>query len=187
LRDTRKPELDLRYGDTPRERLDFYASGKPKAPTLLFIHGGYWQMNDKEDFNFIAEGDGWEFDFSGSGTVGGLALTGSALISDPFDTFNSTPTLTGRPFSGTATVDGANPGRYIFPLAVTVAGVESDFATVIYQASGGQLLWLDEDDDSVFLGSLQQQGSLNGIPGPPAKRAREQIVPEQISHQRISR
>jgi arylformamidase len=56
LRDTRKPELDLRYGDTPRERLDFYASGKPKAPTLLFIHGGYWQMNDKEDFNFIAEG-----------------------------------------------------------------------------------------------------------------------------------
>ena len=152
----------------------------PPSFTGSYAFGG-------QDFNFIAEGDGWEFDFSGSGTVGGLALTGSALISDPFDTFNSTPTLTGRPFSGTATVDGANPGRYIFPLAVTVAGVESDFATVIYQASGGQLLWLDEDDDSVFLGSLQQQGSLNGIPGPPAKRAREQIVPEQISHQRISR
>jgi arylformamidase len=56
LRATRKPELDLKYGDTPRERLDFYASGKPKAPTLMFIHGGYWQMNDKENFNFIAEG-----------------------------------------------------------------------------------------------------------------------------------
>ncbi|MEJ0070776.1 MAG: alpha/beta hydrolase [Pseudomonadota bacterium] len=56
LRAARKPELDLRYGETPRERLDFYASGKPKAPTLMFIHGGYWQMNDKEDYNFIAEG-----------------------------------------------------------------------------------------------------------------------------------
>jgi arylformamidase len=56
LRASRQPQLDLRYGETPRERLDFYASGKPKAPTLLFIHGGYWQMNDKEGFGFIAEG-----------------------------------------------------------------------------------------------------------------------------------
>jgi arylformamidase len=28
----------------------------PKAPTLAFIHGGYWQMNDKETFAFFAEG-----------------------------------------------------------------------------------------------------------------------------------
>jgi arylformamidase len=56
LRAQRKPELDLRYGTTERERLDFYPSGAPKAPTLIFIHGGYWQLNDKEPFNFIAEG-----------------------------------------------------------------------------------------------------------------------------------
>jgi acetyl esterase/lipase len=56
LRAKRKPEIDLRYGPGARERLDFYAGGKPKAPTLMFIHGGYWQMNDKEPFNFIAEG-----------------------------------------------------------------------------------------------------------------------------------
>jgi len=124
-----------------------------------------------QDFNFIAEGAGWEFDFAGSGTVSGLTLTGNALISDPFDTFNSSPTLTGRPFSGTATSDGANAGRYIFPLAVTVAGVENDFATVIYQADGSQLLWLDEDEDSVFLGSFQQQGSLTGIPVSATKQA----------------
>jgi arylformamidase len=56
LRATRKPELNLAYGPTPRERLDFYAAGTPKAPTLIFVHGGYWQMNDKEPFSFIAEG-----------------------------------------------------------------------------------------------------------------------------------
>jgi arylformamidase len=48
--------LDLRYGDTPRERLDFFPAAEPKAPTLIFIHGGYWQMNDKEDYAFFAEG-----------------------------------------------------------------------------------------------------------------------------------
>src|SRR4051812_30292475 len=56
LRKSRKPQLDLRFGDGARERLDFYAGGKAGAPTLIFIHGGYWQMNDKELFSFVAEG-----------------------------------------------------------------------------------------------------------------------------------
>jgi len=47
---------DLRYGESPRQRIDFFPSGRPAAPTLLFIHGGYWQMNDKESFGFVAEG-----------------------------------------------------------------------------------------------------------------------------------
>ena len=38
--------LDLAYGETPRERLDLFLDGDPQAPTLVFIHGGYWQMND---------------------------------------------------------------------------------------------------------------------------------------------
>jgi acetyl esterase/lipase len=48
--------LELAYGDTPRERLDLFLAADPKAPTLAFIHGGYWQMNDKESFAFFAEG-----------------------------------------------------------------------------------------------------------------------------------
>jgi arylformamidase len=48
--------LDLAYGAAPRERLDLFLAGRPLAPTLMFIHGGYWQMNDKERFAFIAEG-----------------------------------------------------------------------------------------------------------------------------------
>jgi acetyl esterase/lipase len=48
--------FDLRYGDTARERLDLFLCDNPKAPTLAFIHGGYWQMGDKENFGFLAEG-----------------------------------------------------------------------------------------------------------------------------------
>jgi arylformamidase len=48
--------LDLAYGATPRERLDLFLTAQPKAPTLAFIHGGYWQMNDKENFALFAEG-----------------------------------------------------------------------------------------------------------------------------------
>jgi hypothetical protein len=49
--------FDLAYGDTPRERLDLFLATDPDAPTLAFIHGGYWQINDlvKESFAFFAE------------------------------------------------------------------------------------------------------------------------------------
>jgi arylformamidase len=47
--------LDLRYGPRKRNRVDFLkvADG---GPTLLFIHGGYWQMRAKEVFTVMAEG-----------------------------------------------------------------------------------------------------------------------------------
>ncbi len=48
--------LDLPYGESPRERLDLFLAADPKAPTLAFIHGGYWQTNDKENSAFLAEG-----------------------------------------------------------------------------------------------------------------------------------
>lgn len=48
--------LDVAYGDSPRERLDLFLAANRNAPTLTFIHCGYWQMNDKENFAFLAEG-----------------------------------------------------------------------------------------------------------------------------------
>lgn len=48
--------LNLVFGDGPRAQLDFFASERPGAPTLLFFHGGYWQRNTKEGFSFVAEG-----------------------------------------------------------------------------------------------------------------------------------
>ncbi len=47
--------LDLRYGPRERNRVDFLKAGE-KAPTLLFIHGGYWQTRAKETFALFAGG-----------------------------------------------------------------------------------------------------------------------------------
>jgi len=52
----RSPEnIDLRYGPRERNRIDFLKAGE-NAPTLLFIHGGYWQARAKEVFTVVAEG-----------------------------------------------------------------------------------------------------------------------------------
>jgi hypothetical protein len=128
------------------------------------------------DYNYLSEGDGWEFDFAGQGAVTGLALKWFGLISDPWLAVGDNPTDPAAKFSGTAAPDGSNPGRYTLPLVIGQTGFASDFQVVAYQASGGELLWLDEDVYSVFLGSLQQQGSLTALPAA--------VVPAKLSPKR---
>jgi arylformamidase len=55
LRGRYSDHLDLRYGPRERNRIDFIKVAE-KAPTLVFIHGGYWQMRAKEAFTLFAEG-----------------------------------------------------------------------------------------------------------------------------------
>jgi arylformamidase len=56
IRARRDARLDIAYGPSPRMRLDYFPCGKPGAPLFVFIHGGYWQRNEKETFAFVAEG-----------------------------------------------------------------------------------------------------------------------------------
>ncbi len=55
MRASHPQHLDLRYGPRERNRIDFLSAGV-KGPTLVFIHGGYWQARAKETFTFCAAG-----------------------------------------------------------------------------------------------------------------------------------
>jgi arylformamidase len=48
--------LDIPYGSRPRARFDYFPSGAARAPLFMFLHGGYWQRNDKDMFAFLADG-----------------------------------------------------------------------------------------------------------------------------------
>lgn len=52
-----KSRFDVRYGDGARQRLDLFfpENAKGPLPVHMFIHGGYWYLNDKEMFAFPAE------------------------------------------------------------------------------------------------------------------------------------
>ena len=56
LYETTVCQRDLRYGEQPRQRFDLFRSRDVNAPTLIFIHGGYWQSLSKEDVAFVAAG-----------------------------------------------------------------------------------------------------------------------------------
>jgi arylformamidase len=47
---------NVSYGPGARQRFDWVFCDRPKAPTFVFIHGGYWQNYTKEDLAFVAYG-----------------------------------------------------------------------------------------------------------------------------------
>jgi hypothetical protein len=118
-----------------------------------------------------------EFDLVGvTQVLSGGGLKGTGIVGDPFYTFGANATNSNVALSGTPLPDTSNLGRYTLfstnptpnPLNLLIGGLLTPFDVVVYQASGGQLFWLNEDPLSVFVGSLQQQGSLTGLPTPGA-------------------
>jgi arylformamidase len=74
--------LDVAYGPAPRQRWDLFAAKTPSAPCLVFIHGGYWQRNTREDFACFAEGimaHGW------SAALPGYSLAPDVSLGDIVD------------------------------------------------------------------------------------------------------
>jgi len=56
VRASPRARLYIPYGSRPRARFDYFSCGTARAPLFVFIHGGYWQRNDKDMFAFLADG-----------------------------------------------------------------------------------------------------------------------------------
>ena len=70
--------LDLAFGESEREAWDLFPGRDPNAPCLVFIHGGYWQRNRRQDFAHLAEGAlamGWSFACNGYSLAPEASLT----------------------------------------------------------------------------------------------------------------
>ena len=55
VRRTARTELDQPYGQGERQRYDLFHAGASAAPLVVFIHGGYWRMGERQDCEFIAQ------------------------------------------------------------------------------------------------------------------------------------
>lgn len=58
-RERLKGEFDIAYGDTPRQKLDVYRGANNanagKSPIVVYLHGGYWRVGEKEKQAILAE------------------------------------------------------------------------------------------------------------------------------------
>lgn len=70
--------LDLRYGPRERNTWDLFPASRPDAPCLVFIHGGYWQRNSKDQFASLIAGayaTGWSAALPGHTLAPDASLT----------------------------------------------------------------------------------------------------------------
>ncbi len=49
-------EADIGYGDHPLRKVDIYPAAEKNglSPVHIYLHGGYWRAQDKENFAFVA-------------------------------------------------------------------------------------------------------------------------------------
>ena len=55
-------ELDVPYGDNPREKYDLFYPKSTRVGTVVFVHGGYWMALDKSSWSHLSAGalaHGW--------------------------------------------------------------------------------------------------------------------------------
>jgi arylformamidase len=78
FRSAHSDHLDLRYGPRERNTWDLFPASDPNAPCLVFIHGGYWQRNSKDQFASLMAGPyahGWSAALPGHTLAPDASLT----------------------------------------------------------------------------------------------------------------
>ena len=96
---------------------------------------------------------GVEQDATGQVAVGNGSFTGTADS-------NTLPTVgsnLGVAVSGTFTADASHVGRFTLPLTVSIGNNPPALNFVLYQASTGDLLWVETDTTQYVSGSIEQQ------------------------------
>jgi acetyl esterase/lipase len=71
--------LDVPYGPKERNKIDFFPGREKGAPTLVYIHGGYWQRGAREWYACMGEGvaaHGW------SSAIVGYTIAPEARLSE---------------------------------------------------------------------------------------------------------
>jgi acetyl esterase/lipase len=71
--------LDVPYGPKERNKIDFFPGRDSSAPTLVYIHGGYWQRGAREWYACMGEGvaaHGW------SSAIVGYTIAPEARLSE---------------------------------------------------------------------------------------------------------
>jgi acetyl esterase/lipase len=78
MRALRPAALDIAYGTRERNKVDLYPARDSSAPCLVFLHGGYWQRNSRQDFAMLVEGlaaHGWSVAIPGYSLAPDVSLT----------------------------------------------------------------------------------------------------------------
>jgi arylformamidase len=140
--------LDVPYGPAPRQRWDLFAAKNASAPCLVFIHGGYWQRNTREDFAAFAEGimtHGWSAAMVGYSLAPDVPLKGIVgEIGQALDWLGQTGARHGLA-GGPIVVSGWSAGGHLTAMALSHPRVTAGLAiSGVYELAPIRETYLNE-------------------------------------------
>jgi acetyl esterase/lipase len=141
-------DLDAPYGPAPRQRWDLFAANNASAPCLVFIHGGYWQRNTREDFAAFAEGimtHGWSAAMVGYSLAPDVPLTAIVgEISQALDWLGQNGAKHGLA-AGPIVVSGWSAGGHLTAMALSHPRVTAGLAiSGVYELAPIRETYLNE-------------------------------------------
>ena len=123
--------LDVPYAGKERTKFDLYPATDPSAPCLVFIHGGYWQRNRREDFAAFAAGvmaQGWSVAMPGYTLCPDATLSNIVAEIDQSLTWLTAHGSRHGLAGGPIIVSGWSAGAHLAALALSHSRVTSAFA-----------------------------------------------------------
>ena len=181
--------LDLPYGERERNKWDLFPGTETAAPCLVFIHGGYWQMNNREAFACIAEGmaaHGWSVALPGYTLAPDAGLTAiAAEIRQALDWL----TRNGRSYGigGAIVLSGWSAGAHLAALSLDHPAVAAGLAiSGVYELGPLRDTYLNDklrltDDEIETLSPLR----LRVVPKPLAIAYGSNEVPALVNGSRM--
>lgn len=138
--------LDVPYGPRPRNRCDLFPAADPAAPCLVFLHGGWWQRNGREDFSHVVDGvrrHGWSAALPGHTLAPAASLTEIvAEIRRALDWLTAEGPARG--LAGPLVVAGWSAGAQLATLALPHPGVRAGLAiSGAYDLAPLRDTWID--------------------------------------------
>lgn len=106
--------LDRAYGPGERERVDLFPA-HPRAPCLVFLHGGFWQSGSREDVCAVADGvraRGW------AAAVPGYTLAPEALLTRIVEQVHEALDLVAARVAGPLVLSGWEAGAHLAAMAL---------------------------------------------------------------------
>jgi len=122
--------LDLRYGRRERNSWDLFPAANPDAPCIVFVHGGYWQRNAKDQFANLIGGPyarGWAAALPGYTLAPDASLTEIvAEINAALDWLAANGSAHG--ITGKVVLSGWSAGGHLTAMALSHAKVRAGMA-----------------------------------------------------------
>lgn len=121
-------ELDIRYGEHPREVLDLFSPEAEPLGTVVFVHGGYWHMRAKSDWSHLANGflaHGWAV------AIAGYPLAPDLRVSQIVGSVGSAIAVVGKQVAGPMRLVGHSAGGHLVSRVVCAGTLSDDLSARI--------------------------------------------------------